>query len=257
MTKEFKEIFTAHFWRQLPELHRCLGFESIRVVKSTLEFTPVIYASVASALLADPTHGKQMTAATPADGPSSLLLLAMPRNRAPVELERNVHFVDADNDEIGGLCQNGSVTWAEISEWMQIVYMLPFNQYATFPCLGHGDPEDPVGQHGAPINMQANTDLVQPGYCVVLSPEGLPVGIPINDEGPIPRAATRSLSKLDPRSKKFRRLVRERDRHCVVTRTRNFRFIGLETAHIFPVAHLDLWRSGSWQQHITDDKYDG
>ncbi|KAH9036351.1 hypothetical protein EDB85DRAFT_781078 [Lactarius pseudohatsudake] len=181
----------------------------------------------------------------------------MPGNRAPVELERNVHFVDADNDEIGGLCQNGSVTWAEISEWMQIVYMLPSNQYATFPCLEHGDPEDPVGQHGAPINMQANTDLVQPGYYVVLSPEGLPVEIPINDEGPVPRAATRSLSKVDHRSENFRRLVRERDRHCVVTRTRNFRFIGLEAAHIFPVAHLDLWRSGSWQQHITDDKYDG
>ncbi|KAH9044264.1 hypothetical protein EDB84DRAFT_1470391 [Lactarius hengduanensis] len=181
----------------------------------------------------------------------------MPGNRAPVELERNVHFVDADNDEIGGLCQNGSVTWAEISEWIQIVYMLPSNQYATFPCLGHSDPEDPVGQHGAPINMQANTDLVQPGYYVVLSPAGLAVDIPINDEGPLPRAATQSPSKVGPRSENFRRLVRERDRHCVVTRTRNFRFIGLEAAHIFPVAHLDLWRSGSWQQHITDDKYDG
>jgi hypothetical protein len=68
----------------------------------------------------------------------------MPGHRAPVELTRNVHFVDANNDEIGGLCQNGSLTWAEISEWMQIVYMLPFDQYATFPCLENGDPEEPV-----------------------------------------------------------------------------------------------------------------
>ncbi|KAI9464035.1 hypothetical protein BJY52DRAFT_882739 [Lactarius psammicola] len=181
----------------------------------------------------------------------------MPGHRAPVELERNVHFVDADNNEIGGFCQNGSVTWVELSEWMQIVYVLPFDQYANFPCLENGDPEDPVSQHGAPINMQTNTDPVQPGYYVLLSPEGLPIEIPINEEEPIPRVVTRSLSKMDPRSENFRRRVRERDRQCVVTRARNSRFIGLEAAHIFPVAHLDLWRSGSWQQHITDDEYGG
>jgi hypothetical protein len=36
----------------------------------------------------------------------------MPGHRALVDLERDVHFVDADNDEIAGLCQNSSVTWA-------------------------------------------------------------------------------------------------------------------------------------------------
>jgi hypothetical protein len=121
----------------------------------------------------------------------------MPGHRAPVELERNVHFVDAHNDEIGGLCQNGSLTWAEISEWMQIVYMLPFDQYATFSCLENGNPEDPVRQHGARINM-SNTDPVQLGYYVLLSSEGSPIEIPINEEHPIPRAATRSPSKMDP-----------------------------------------------------------
>ncbi|KAH9066644.1 hypothetical protein EDB87DRAFT_1587336 [Lactarius vividus] len=140
---------------------------------------------------------------------------------------------------------------------MQMVYMLPSNQYPILPCSGHGDPEDPVGRHGALINMQEITDLVQPGYYVVLSPEGLPVEIPINEEGPIPRATTGSPSKVDPRFENLRRRVRGRDQHCVVTRTRSFRFIGLGAAHIFPVAHLDLWRSGSWKQHITDDKYDG
>jgi len=34
-------------------------------------------------------------------------------------------------------------------------------------------------------------------------------------------------------------------------------FIALEAAHIFPVAHIDLWRSGSWQQQINDDEYVG
>jgi hypothetical protein len=117
-------------------------------------------------------------------------------HRAPVELDRNVHFVDARNDEIGGLCQNGSVTWAEISDWMQIVYVLPFDQYATFPCLEDGDPENPVTQHGELINMQANHP-VQTGYYVILSPEGSPNEIPINEENPVPRTATRLLSKMD------------------------------------------------------------
>jgi len=181
----------------------------------------------------------------------------MPGHRAPIKLARNVHFVDANNDEIGGLRQNGSVTWAEISEWMQIVYMLPFDQYATFPCSENGDPEDPAGQHGEPINMQAANHPVQLGYYVILSPEGSAIDIPINQENPIPRAATRSLSKMDPRSEVFRRRVRERDVRCVVTGELDPEFIGLEAAHIFPLAHLDLWRSGSWQQHITDDAYDG
>ena len=120
----------------------------------------------------------------------------MPGHRAPVELDRNVHFVDARNDEIGGLCQNGSVTWGEISLWMQIVYMLPLDRYAAFPCLENGDPEVPASRYGEPINMQANHP-VQPGYYVILSPQGSPIEIPINEENPIPRAATRSLSKMD------------------------------------------------------------
>ena|SRR6266702_2590104 len=49
----------------------------------------------------------------------SSFLHGVPRH--PDDLERNAHFVDADNDEIGGLCQNGSVTWAEMSVWTQIV----------------------------------------------------------------------------------------------------------------------------------------
>ena len=41
-------------------------------------------------------------------------------------------------------------------------------------------------------------------------------------------------------SENFRHRVRERDSHCVITRTRNSRFVGLEAAHIFPVAHRDV-----------------
>ena len=216
----------------------------------------------------------------------------MPGHRVSLVLDRNVHFVNAHNDEIGGLYQNGSVTWAEISDWMQIVYLLPFDQYATFPCLENDNPEDPAGQHGEPIDMQANHP-VQPGYYVILSPEGLPIEIPINEVNPIPRAVTRSLSRMDPhvsslsfflfrenvishyqQSEKFRHRVRERDRRCVITGEQSTQFLGLQAAHIFPLAHLDMvlghrlherpiyanpslqWRLWSWQQHITDDAYD-
>jgi hypothetical protein len=50
-----------------------------------------------------------------------------------------------------------------------------------------------------------------------------------------------SLSHFE-KSENFRRRVRERDRHCVVTGTRNSRFIGLDAAHIFPLAQLELVR---------------
>ncbi len=96
----------------------------------------------------------------------------MPGQRVSPEFGRNVHFVNADNDEIGGTWQNGSLTWAEMSEWMQIVFELPLNEYAPFPCLEDGDPKDPVAQHGAPINMHANTNHIQFGFYVLLNPQG-------------------------------------------------------------------------------------
>jgi hypothetical protein len=96
----------------------------------------------------------------------------MPGQRIPPELDRNVHFVNADNDEIGGIWQNGSLTWAEMSEWMHIVFELPLDEYAPFPCLEDGDPNDPVAQHGAPIDMRANTNHIQVGFYVLLNPQG-------------------------------------------------------------------------------------
>ena len=104
----------------------------------------------------------------------------MPGQRVSPELDRNVHFVNADNDEIGGTWQNGSLTWAEMSEWMQIVFELPLNTYAPFLCLEDGDPKDPVSQHGTPINMHANTNHIQPGFYVLLNPQGKPKILPIH-----------------------------------------------------------------------------
>ena len=94
--------------------------------------------------------------------------------RGPFKFKRNVHFVNASNDEIGGTWQNGSLTWAEMMEWMQIVFQLPLQNYSPFPCLETGDPEDPVGKHGAPINMHANSDIIRPGFYVLLHPQGRP-----------------------------------------------------------------------------------
>ncbi|KAI9763807.1 MAG: hypothetical protein M1840_009061, partial [Geoglossum simile] len=49
--------------------------------------------------------------------------------------------------------------------------------------------------------------------------------------------------------------VRERDDGCVVTGTRALfqDYDIFEAAHIFPLAHLDLWHSGQWSQRIEDD----
>jgi hypothetical protein len=98
----------------------------------------------------------------------------MPGQRVPLKFDRNIRFVNADNDEIGGTYQNGSLTWAEMLEWMQIVFELPIDTYAPFPCLEDGDPNDPVGQHGVAVNIPANTNYIQPGFYVLLNPQGKP-----------------------------------------------------------------------------------
>jgi hypothetical protein len=110
-----------------------------------------------------------------------------------------------------------------MSEWMEIVYQLPLDEYAPFPCLEDGDPKDPASQHGAPINnLHTNTSVIEPGFYVLLSAQGksidilvaslsrsnkvhtntkrisgLPIDIPINPDNPAPRTLSRSLSQPD------------------------------------------------------------
>jgi hypothetical protein len=96
----------------------------------------------------------------------------MPRLRISSNIERNVRFVNGVNDEIGGTWQNGSLTWAEMAEWMQIVFERPLEDYAPFPCSEDGDPNDPVASHGTAIDVVGNSNVIQPGFYVLLSHQG-------------------------------------------------------------------------------------
>ncbi|KAI9773442.1 MAG: hypothetical protein M1840_007658 [Geoglossum simile] len=171
---------------------------------------------------------------------------------------RNVHFLDGENNEILGFWQNGSVSWGQIAEWMHIAITLPSVQYAVFRCLESGNPENPATNHGPSVNLSGNNNAVDRGYYVVLSANGEPLDIPITEERAIPRSVSYNLSNPDPRLASFRQRVRERDNCCVVTGVRvpPGDYDSFEAAHIFPVAHLDLWRSGQWSQRIEDDFHD-
>ncbi|KFX95140.1 hypothetical protein V490_04004 [Pseudogymnoascus sp. VKM F-3557] len=184
----------------------------------------------------------------------------MPGHRIASPFTQDIHFLNSNNDEISVAFQTGSLTWAEMSQRMDIVFELPANNFAPFRCLENGDPRDPVGRHGPRINnIRANNSNIQPGFYVILSPAGEPVDIPINRQMPLPRSVSRSLSgsSATPRSEKFRDRVRNRDGGCVVTgRQADARFQGLEAAHIFPIAHLELWVAGKWKQQLSDDNVD-
>ena len=84
---------------------------------------------------------------------------------------RNVHFLDAHNNEVLGFWQNGFVTWEEIQEWMHIVITNSQSDYVPFRCL-EDDPLDPVGQHGPPIYTANNNNVVDASYYVLLSGDG-------------------------------------------------------------------------------------
>ncbi|KAH0556344.1 hypothetical protein GP486_005732 [Trichoglossum hirsutum] len=190
-------------------------------------------------------------------------------------VRRNVHFLNGENNEILGFWQNGSVSWSQIAEWMHIVIILPSTQYAFFRCLESGNPENPATNHGPSVNLSGNNNAVHPGYYVVLSANGEPLDIPITEERAIPRSVSYCLTNPDPRVSisislqfykvvilivagqqiaAFRQRVRERDDCCVVTGIlAEGDYDAFEAAHIFPLAHLDLWRSGQWSQKIEDD----
>src|SRR5213593_1544683 len=85
---------------------------------------------------------------------------------------RNVRFLDADNNEVAGFWQNGSVVWDNILEWMHLVFTNPKSDYTPFRCLEDGDPHDPAGVHGPPIRLTDNKDVVDAGYYVLLSNDG-------------------------------------------------------------------------------------
>jgi hypothetical protein len=75
------------------------------------------------------------------------------------------------NNEITGFFQNGSVTWAEFSEWMHIFFANPISDYVPFRCL-EDEPRDPVALHGPAISLSGNTLPIDPGYYVILSLDG-------------------------------------------------------------------------------------
>ncbi len=95
----------------------------------------------------------------------------MPGQRATRVL-RNVHLLNAENDEIGGAWQHGNLTWNHMSEWMQIVYELPLGNYAPFPCIESGDPGNPTTLHGERIEVIGNDEVVNAGFYVLLNHEG-------------------------------------------------------------------------------------
>lgn len=117
----------------------------------------------------------------------------MPGYRLSSRYERNIHFVNSENDELGGAWQAGSLTWAEMTQRMEILFELPTTNFALFPCLEDGDPNDPLSHHGPPIKLQ-KPNIIKPGFYVLLSPDGEPVDIPVNPEMPLPRALSRPLS---------------------------------------------------------------
>ncbi|OBT42765.1 hypothetical protein VE00_06596 [Pseudogymnoascus sp. WSF 3629] len=182
----------------------------------------------------------------------------MPDHRIESRQKRNIHFLNGENDEISSAFQTGSLTWVEMSQRMDIVFELPAEDFAPFRCLENGDPKDPVRRHGPPISLQANNNVIQPGFYVLLSPAGEPVRIPVNRQMPLPRTVSRppSGSSATPRSEKFRDRVRNRDGRCVITGIADPEFLALEAAHIFPLAHLELWVSGKWKQQLSDDDID-
>ena len=117
-----------------------------------------------------------------------------------VEAFRNVHFLDARNNEVAGFWQSGSVIWEEIREWLHIVITNDPSSYTPFPCLEDGDPEDPTGEHGPPIHMADNRSTVDAGYYVLLAYDGSNVEINITLETAIPRSISVNVtSDPDPR----------------------------------------------------------
>ncbi|OBT76810.1 hypothetical protein VF21_04524 [Pseudogymnoascus sp. 05NY08] len=177
-----------------------------------------------------------------------------------VSINRTIHFIDGKNNEIGGAWQNGSLTWSEMAEWMEITFQKPTDEYAPFHCLEPDDPAQPLAQHGPLIITQNNNSPIKPGFYIILIPQGAVVEIPINGENPTPRPSSRvSSAELDNQARNFRSRVRARDGRCVITGAEpaGDDFVRLAAAHIFPLAYLDVWKTESWQRKIADDRYVG
>ncbi|OAF55147.1 hypothetical protein VC83_08423 [Pseudogymnoascus destructans] len=181
----------------------------------------------------------------------------MPSHRIESRHKSDIHFLNSENDEISSAFQTGSLTWAEMSQRMDIVFELPAEDFASFRCLENGDPKDPVRRHGPPISLQANNNVIQPGFYVLLSQleSQLKSQSTARCRCPV-RYRELYLGRQPLPAEKFRDQIRNRDGRCVITGRADPDFTALEAAHIFPLAHLELWVSGKWKQQLTDDNID-
>ncbi|PGG99265.1 hypothetical protein AJ79_08602 [Helicocarpus griseus UAMH5409] len=148
---------------------------------------------------------------------------------------RNVHLYNDSGEVIGGVYQNGAITTANFYDMCSI--FLQFNvdnpQWAIFSLQPYGSNGVKMPRYPAPL----------PNY-------------PYADQTPIvvtytQRSSLRRVPSRSPSTPRLTSQIRAREGgRCAVS---NYGDIGLEAAHIFPVAGESIWnamnRGGDW---ITD-----
>ncbi|KAK9242405.1 HNH endonuclease-domain-containing protein [Lipomyces tetrasporus] len=154
---------------------------------------------------------------------------------------RNVKFYDPSRptEPLGGLYLNPSVTRRKFLRMLEIIIRTsgPFSVWLR----GADSPLAPT-----------NEPLVSGHYDIICNIPGDIIWV--TDERCIARSFSRTVSTRDSR---FRQQVRSRDRKCVITGLINpaaYRndWTSFEAAHIFPLAHEELFMRLNYPQYVTN-----
>lgn len=86
-------------------------------------------------------------------------------------MNRNVSFYDGYGNDVGGMFQNGSLSWADMQLFMHMTFISHYQSYAVFSCKEPIDLQD-ITKNRGPMTMM-NEEKIIPGNYVVLSMNGL------------------------------------------------------------------------------------
>lgn len=173
-------------------------------------------------------------------------MAASPSNRSAF---RDLHIYDSKQPEteLGGLCVAGGVTNKIFFSMLEIVFILD-SEFRLLDERGrrlepNGDPLQP-GKYYVDGAFVLDNQLA----CLLMKKTG---DFAVNDEPVL----TRTISKQSgSRHESFCTAVRERDGRCLITGRRpvsHDMWLGLEAAHIFPLAYYDHWMQHNYDRWIT------
>ncbi|PWN90779.1 hypothetical protein FA10DRAFT_267217 [Acaromyces ingoldii] len=155
-----------------------------------------------------------------------------------------------------GFWQHGDLKIGQFRKWLDLCIIVAESDWGLYPiAIDNTDPSDNDIISDIDILGQDPEQVLPTGHYVILNRETLrhvvAIQTPLNY---FRRTASHSGTSSYGRGSSFKNRVRERDGRCVITGNlvSDFSENVFRAVHIFPIAHLNIWRQSGFESLVTD-----